>query len=78
MAAAFSNKLLKKLKEAETCKDNSKVSTKRLVVPNNILTAIRKDKELNDIFKDTLSSEKVVSPRSEKKEKSEKRKKSQE
>jgi len=60
-------------KEAETRKE--KKGTKRLV-PNNILTAIRKDKELNDIFKDIVIREGGVAS-AEKKEKTDKVKKSQ-
>ncbi|CAL6017650.1 Histone_H2A [Hexamita inflata] len=74
MAAVLQQVVEEVFKEAETHKDNK--ATKRLV-PNNILTAIRKDKELNDIFKDIVIREGGV-PRSEKKEKSEKGKKSQE
>ncbi|CAL6022291.1 Histone_H2A [Hexamita inflata] len=74
MAAVLQQVVEEVFKEAETRKDNK--ATKRLV-PNNILTAIRKDKELNDIFKDIVIREGGV-PRSEKKEKSEKGKKSQE
>ncbi|CAL6058013.1 Histone_H2A [Hexamita inflata] len=72
--AAFSNKFVEE--SSKKPRPVKTTGTKRLV-PNNILTAIRKDKELNDIFKDIVIREGGV-PRSEKKEKSEKGKKSQE
>ena len=61
MAAVLQQVVEEVFKEAETRKD--KASTKRLV-PNNILTAIRKDRELNDIFKDIVIREGGV-PRGE-------------
>jgi histone H2A len=73
MAAVLQQVVEEVFKEAQTRKDNK--ATKRLV-PNNILTAIRRDKELNEIFKDIVIREGGVA-RAEK-EKSEKGKKSQE
>ena len=67
MAAVLQQVVEEVFKEAETRKD--KASTKRLV-PNNILTAIRKDRELNDIFKDIVIREGGV-PRSEREHKKE-------
>ena len=51
MAAVLQQVVEEVFKEAQTRKDNK--ATKRLV-PNNILTAIRRDKELNEIFKDIV------------------------
>ena len=73
MAAVLQQVVEEVFKEAVTRKDNK--ATKRLV-PNNILTAIRKDKELNDIFRDVVIREGGV-PRVEKKEGEKKGKKSQ-
>ena len=67
MAAVLQQVVEEVFKEAETRKD--KASTKRLV-PNNILTAIRKDRELNDIFKDIVIREGGV-PRAEREHKKE-------
>ena len=68
MAAVLQQVVEEVFKEAHTRKENKNI--KRLV-PNNILTAIRKDKELNDIFKDIVIREGGV-PRTEKVEKKEK------
>ena len=74
MAAVLQQVVEEVFKEANTRKE--KKDQKRLV-PNNILTAIRKDKELNEIFRDIVIREGGV-PR-EMKEKIEKKgKKSQE
>lgn len=54
MAAVLQQVVEEVFKEAQTRKDNK--ATKRLV-PNNILTAIRRDKELNEIFKDIVIRE---------------------
>lgn len=73
MAAVLQQVVEEVFKEAQTRKDNK--TTKRLV-PNNILTAIRRDKELNEIFKDIVIREGGVARTD--KEKAEKGKKSQE
>lgn len=74
MAAVLQQVVEEIFKEAQTRKENK--SAKRLT-PNNILTAIRKDKELNEIFKDIVIREGGV-PRADKKEKDAKgRRKSQ-
>ena len=72
LAAVLQQVVEEVFKEAETRKENKTI--KRLV-PNNILTAIRKDKELNDIFKDVVIREGGIA-RLEKKE-GEKKKKSE-
>ncbi|MGL5030053.1 MAG: histone H2A family protein, partial [Aeromonas sp.] len=73
MAAVLESVVDEIFREATSHKD--KKSSKRLV-PNNVLTAIRKDKELNDVFRDIVIREGGVA-RSEKKEKGEKGRKSQ-
>ena len=74
MAAILQQVVEEVFKEANTRKE--KKEQKRLV-PNNILTAIRKDKELNEIFRDIVIREGGV-PRAEKEKEAKKGKKSQE
>ena len=74
MAAVLQQVVEEVFKEANTRKE--KKEQKRLV-PNNILTAIRKDKELNEIFRDIVIREGGV-PRAEKEKEAKKGKKSQE
>ena len=74
MAAVLQQVVEEIFKEANSRKDSK--NAKRLI-PNNILTAIRKDKELNSIFSDVVIREGGV-PRSEKEMKEKKGKKSQE
>lgn len=74
MAAVLQQVVEEVFKEANTRKE--KKEQKRLI-PNNILTAIRKDKELNEIFRDIVIREGGV-PRAEKEKEGKKGKKSQE
>ena len=71
MAAVLQQVVEEIFKEAQTRKENK--SAKRLT-PNNILTAIRKDRELNEIFRDVVIREGGV-PRADKKDKEVKGKK---
>ena len=72
MAAVLQQVVEEIFKEANSRKDNK--ATKRLV-PNNILTAIRKDKELNAIFEGVVIRDGGV-PRADKEGKEKRGKKS--
>ncbi|KAH0575794.1 Histone H2A [Spironucleus salmonicida] len=74
MAAILESVIDEVFKEALNQKD--KKSTKR-ITPNNIVNAIRKDKELNEIFKDVVIRDGGVARLEDEKKHTSKSKKSQ-